>query len=59
MQEFVFNCAIPTRVGFQNPFTNVTLDIKPSPSLGQAAGDYRRQAAERNLRRISGGNEYF
>jgi len=31
LQEFVFNCAIPTRVGFQTPFTNVTLDIKPSP----------------------------
>ena len=33
LQEFIFNCAIPTRVGFQNPFTNITLDIKPSPSL--------------------------
>lgn len=33
MQEFLFNCAIPTRVGFQTPFTNVTLDIKPSPVL--------------------------
>ncbi len=33
LQEFVFNCAIPTRVGFQNPFTNVTLDITPSPTL--------------------------
>lgn len=33
MQEFVFNCAVPTRVGFQTPFLNVTLDIKPSPSL--------------------------
>ena len=33
LQEFIFNCAIPTRVGFQNPFTNVTLDIKPSVSL--------------------------
>jgi ribonucleoside-triphosphate reductase len=33
LQEFVFNCAIPTRVGFQNPFTNVTLDIKPSAAL--------------------------
>jgi len=33
MQEFIFNCAIPTRVGFQTPFTNVTLDIKPSPTL--------------------------
>jgi ribonucleoside-triphosphate reductase (formate) len=33
MQEFMFNCSVPTRVGFQCPFTNVTLDIKPSPSL--------------------------
>ena len=33
MQEFLFNCAIPTRVGFQTPFTNVTIDIKPSPNL--------------------------
>src|SRR3989344_619197 len=35
LQEFVFNCAIPTRVGFQNPFTNITLDIKPSPALSK------------------------
>lgn len=35
MQEFLFNCAIPTRVGFQTPFTNVTLDIQPSPSLAK------------------------
>ena len=33
MQEFVFNCAVPTRVGFQTPFLNVTLDITPSPTL--------------------------
>ncbi len=33
MQEFVFGCAIPTRVGFQTPFLNVTLDIKPPKSL--------------------------
>jgi len=31
IQEFLFNMAIPTRVGFQTPFSNVTLDIKPSP----------------------------
>jgi len=30
IQEFLFNMAIPTRVGFQTPFTNITLDIKPS-----------------------------
>jgi ribonucleoside-triphosphate reductase len=35
LQEFVFNCAIPTRVGFQNPFTNVTLDITPSSTLAK------------------------
>ncbi len=28
MQEFIFNCMIPTRVGFQTPFINVSLDIK-------------------------------
>jgi len=33
MQEFIFNCAVPTRVGFQTPFLNITLDIKPSPTL--------------------------
>jgi len=31
MQEFLFNMSIPTRVGFQNPFSNITLDLKPSP----------------------------
>ncbi|MBT3398308.1 ribonucleoside triphosphate reductase [archaeon] len=28
MQEFVFNLAVPTRVGFQTPFTNVTMDLE-------------------------------
>jgi len=27
LQEFVFNLNVPTRVGFQTPFTNVTLDV--------------------------------
>lgn len=27
LQEFIFNMNIPTRVGFQTPFTNVTLDM--------------------------------
>jgi len=31
LQEFLFNMSIPTRVGFQCPFTNITLDLKPSP----------------------------
>jgi ribonucleoside-triphosphate reductase len=28
LQEFMFNLNVPTRVGFQTPFTNVTLDLK-------------------------------
>jgi len=28
MQEFLFNMNVPTRVGFQTPFTNITLDLK-------------------------------
>lgn len=27
IQEFVFNVNVPTRVGFQTPFTNVTMDL--------------------------------
>jgi anaerobic ribonucleoside-triphosphate reductase len=33
MQEFVFNINVPTRVGFQTPFTNLTFDLVPSPVL--------------------------
>jgi len=28
LQEFVYNMNVPTRVGFQTPFTNVTLDLE-------------------------------
>jgi ribonucleoside-triphosphate reductase len=27
LQEFVFNINVPTRVGFQTPFTNITMDL--------------------------------
>ncbi|HOL21778.1 MAG TPA: ribonucleoside triphosphate reductase [bacterium] len=27
LQEFIFNVNVPTRVGFQSPFTNLTLDL--------------------------------
>jgi ribonucleoside-triphosphate reductase (formate) len=33
LQRFVFNLNVPTRVGFQTPFTNITLDIAPHPLL--------------------------
>lgn len=28
LQEFVFNLNVPTRIGFQTPFTNITLDLE-------------------------------
>lgn len=37
LQEFVFNMNVPTRVGFQTPFTNVTLDLKPTKLVGEEA----------------------
>jgi anaerobic ribonucleoside-triphosphate reductase len=33
IQEFLYNMAVPTRVGFQCPFTNVTLDLKPASTF--------------------------
>jgi len=33
LQEFVFNINVPTRVGFQTPFTNLTLDLTPPSTL--------------------------
>ncbi len=37
LQEFIFNMNIPTRVGFQTPFTNVTLDLTVP---GNIAGEH-------------------
>lgn len=33
LQEFIFNMNVPTRVGFQCPFSNITLDIKCPKTL--------------------------
>ena len=36
LQEFVYNVNVPTRVGFQTPFTNITLDLEcPEYMKGQ------------------------
>jgi len=35
MQEFAFNMNVPTRVGFQTPFTNLTFDLTPPKLLGE------------------------
>jgi len=36
MQEFIFNINVPTRVGFQTPFTNLSMDLTPPSSLRDA-----------------------
>jgi ribonucleoside-triphosphate reductase len=35
MQEFVYGMNIPTRVGFQTPFTNITMDLTPSGQMAE------------------------
>ena len=35
LQEFLFNINVPTRVGFQCPFTNLTMDLTPSKAVGE------------------------
>ncbi|RLC38460.1 ribonucleoside triphosphate reductase [Candidatus Falkowbacteria bacterium] len=35
IQEFLFNINVPTRVGFQTPFTNITMDLTPSKQTGE------------------------
>ena len=35
MQEFIFSMNVPTRVGFQTPFTNITLDLTPPRGLSE------------------------
>lgn len=37
LQEFVYNLNVPTRVGFQTPFTNITFDLVVSPVLADQA----------------------
>ncbi len=37
IQSFVFNLNIPTRVGFQTPFTNLTFDLTPPSYLANSS----------------------
>ncbi len=54
LQEFIFNINVPTRVGFQTPFTNVTLDVTvPRYYADQnvIVGGNRRRRPMANFRR--------
>ncbi len=35
LQEFLFNINVPTRVGFQTPFTNITMDMTAGSIVGE------------------------
>lgn len=35
LQEFVFNLNVATRVGFQTPFTNLTMDLQPPKTFAE------------------------
>lgn len=35
LQEFLFNMNVPTRVGCQTPFTNITMDLQPHGMLAE------------------------
>ncbi|NPB09211.1 MAG: ribonucleoside triphosphate reductase [Thermodesulfobacteria bacterium] len=37
LQEFLFNVNVPTRVGFQTPFTNLTMDLRVPESFKKKA----------------------
>lgn len=37
LQEFVFNMNVPTRVGFQTPFTNITMDMMVPSNMANEA----------------------
>lgn len=37
LQEFIFNMNVPTRVGFQTPFTNITMDLIPPSNMASEA----------------------
>ena len=50
LQEFIFNLNVPTRVGFQCPFSNLTFDIKPPRTLrDQADATYGEFQAEMDM----------
>jgi anaerobic ribonucleoside-triphosphate reductase len=46
VQKFLFNMNVPTRVGFQTPFTNITLDLKVPEFLAGTPAIVNGEASE-------------
>lgn len=49
LQEFVYNMNVPTRVGFQTPFTNITMDLIPSPAIANQPAIIGGQFMDKSL----------
>lgn len=49
LQEFVFNLNVPTRVGFQTPFTNITMDLVPPSSIAGLPAVVGGELMDKNL----------
>ncbi|WP_457577329.1 ribonucleoside triphosphate reductase, partial [Desulfomarina sp.] len=63
IQEFIFNLNVPTRVGFQTPFTNLTMDLQPPSTLRDQpviiGGEYRKNSYGEYRKEMSMINEAF
>jgi len=63
LQEFVFNLNVPTRVGFQTPFTNLTMDLEPPPHLRDrpviVGGEYQKETYREFRKEMDTLNEAF
>ncbi len=63
LQEFVFNVNVPTRVGFQTPFTNITMDLKVPAMFRDKSvivgGEYRTETYGEFQREMSMLNKAF
>ncbi len=63
IQEFIFNLNVPTRVGFQTPFTNLTMDLQPPSTLRDQqviiGGEYRKNTYGEYRKEMSMINKAF
>ncbi len=63
MQEFIFNINVPTRVGFQTPFTNITMDLHPSALYAESpvviAGEIKKEKYKDFQKEIDTLNQAF
>ncbi len=59
VQKFLFNMNVPTRVGFQTPFTNITLDLSVPEYLKDQAAIVAGKPLERTYGEFQGEMDMF